>query len=478
MKKLLFALLILSVPLCADSKSSKAHLHYIQKSLDKIITGVDQNVHVGVEVVSLKTGLRLYEKNAHQLFTPASNVKLFTAGAALANLGPYYRFETRLLSDGKLSQKTLQGNLYLQGTGDPSFTLNDLENLVLQLRIKQIEEIDGDIIIDHFAFDEFSEGPGWMWDDINDISFTQMNALTINHNCLDLWVKPADGVAAPPKIFAYPKTGFVTIENCALTDEKAESLTVSRSVKTKRNTIQVKGEIGLISSTKSYKIPLKGPHLYAATLLQSVLKKAGITCKGKIQIEKTPLHSETLASHRSEPLSVLLQTMMKNSDNLYADNLFKKVGQFHSKEQGTWKNGGQAVSYHLERDVDLNISNVVLLDGSGLSRYNLASPHHIASYLKWIYNEFPYQAEFLSSLSLAGRDGNLKGRFTQELPILRAKAGTMSGITCLSGYVQTADGEMLAFSIMVNGFTGKAAHYKDTVEDPICTFLANLSREK
>ena len=475
MKRIFLIILLFSLPLLADQKNSKNHLLHIRRGIDKILAAVDQNVHVGVKVVSLQSGLRLYEKNAHQLFVPASTIKLFTAGAALAKLGPQFTFETNLLTDGKVKNKVICGNLYLQGSGDPSFTLNDFEYLVMELRIAQIEEIQGDLIIDNFAFDAYPEGPGWMWDDINGASFASMNALSINHNSLKVWVQPATGIAIPPKVFAYPKTAFVKIENLATTDEKEETLTIERIPRAKQNIIQVKGEIGIRSSVQSFHIPIKGPHLYAATLLQSVLKKAGIACKGKILIQKAPLHSQVLATHRSAPLSILLQNMLKNSDNLYADNLLKKIGQTHFEEQGSWKNGSKAIRQHLE-DVGLEISDLVLLDGSGLSRYNLASPEHITTYLTWIYKHFPFAPEFLSSLSLAGKDGALKKRFTDNPPHLRAKAGTMTGISCLSGYLQTADGEPLVFSIMVNGFTDKASRYKSEVEDQICSFLANLSK--
>ena len=477
MRVLLF-LLLFYLPLSAEYVHSKKSLQHIQQGMDKILNKIDQNVHVGIEVVSLETKQRLYEKNAHKLFVPASTTKLFVAGAALSTLGPHFTFETSLLTDGPVKDHTIRGNVYLQGSGDPSFTLNDLEQMVLILRLSQVKEIQGDLIVDHFAFDSFPEGPGWMWDDIHSVSYSPMNALSINHNCLNVWVRPADKVATPPRVFAYPKTGYVKIENHATTGEKEEIPSLGRVLRMKRNTIQVKGEIGIRSDIQSFQIPIEGPHLYAVTLLHSVLKKAGIEWKGKMRVQKAPTHAAVLASHRSAPLSVLLHNTLKKSDNLYADNLFKKVGQIHFEEQGTWKNGSKAVRHHLEQEAGLAISDLVLVDGSGLSRYNLASPHHFTSYLSWLYNHFPYSAELLSALSLAGKDGILKSRFAPNPPNLRAKSGTMAGISTLSGYLQTADGEPLAFSIMINGFTEKAAFYKADVEDPICTFLAKLSRNE
>lgn len=471
MKKLILALLLFSLPLCANSKAY--HLH-IQKNLDKIITSVDSNVHVGVLVTSAEKGLILYEKNADQLFIPASTAKIFTAGAALSQLGPEYTFETRLLTDGKIKRKILEGNLYIQGSGDPSLTLQDLEALVLQLRLSQVTEIDGDLIVDNFAFDEFAKGPGWMWDDFNGKSFCQMNALSVNHNLIHIWVQPSTAIATAPKVFAYPKTGFITIENCAITDEKKETLSVERMLG--KNTIRVKGEIGVKSALKCYEIPLKGPHLYAGTLLKTALQKAGITCKGKIKIRKTPVQAEELTVHKSQPLATLLKTMLKDSDNLYADNFFKVLGSIYAREQGSWKNGSMAVKAHLEKEAGLPLQDMVLLDGSGISRYNLVSPRILTNYLLWAHNSSPFSHEFLSALSLAGRDGTLKKRFCSGTP-LRGKTGTMSGVTTLCGFVDTQEGETLAFTVMASGFTEKTARYKHELEDQIVLFLSGLSRD-
>src|SRR5437867_2981383 len=115
-KHLSIAFLFFFLPLCAENAS-------LHREIDKIVHAAGPHVHVGIEIVSLKTGACLYEKNAKQLFVPASCLKLFTAGAALSQLGPDFCFETKLLIDGEVTQGTLRGNLYLQGSGDPTFTL-------------------------------------------------------------------------------------------------------------------------------------------------------------------------------------------------------------------------------------------------------------------------------------------------------------------------------------------------------------------
>lgn len=288
---------------------------------------MDKNVHIGVKICSVKTGQCLYEKNATKLFVPASSLKLFTAGAALSFLGPEYQFTTEFLTDGSLKGENLEGNLVLRGSGDPSFSIADLEKMVRMLQLKQIAKVSGEIIIDHFAFDDIAKGPGWMWDDVNGFSYAPMSALTINHSCLDVWVKPAETIALAPKIFSFPKTSFVTVKNYAITDELAEKLFIERNLKAKSNVIEVKGEIGLQSEIKAFRVPLENPPLYTASLLQYFLKRGNILSVEKVKEERFPLSAQTLTSHASSSLSILLHPLLKDSDNLYADNFFKKVGQ-------------------------------------------------------------------------------------------------------------------------------------------------------
>ena len=465
--------------------SAKTQTVFIQRSIDKIIATADPNVHVGVKIVSMRSGLVLYERNSRQLFIPSDCAKLFTAGAALSILGPDFSFETKLLTDGKLKDNVLEGNLYLQGSGDPSLSLSHLEELALQLRVKQIQKIEEDLVLDHYALDSSSSGPGWIADDLDNAFLQPLNGLCINHNCIQLWVAPANELAIAPKIFAFPKTDFVTIQNLALTDEKNNKIFIQKNPKMEGNVIQITGEIALDAPLQSYRIPLKQSHLFAGKLLESMLHKTGIKYTGKIKEEKVPLVSkqsktskDLLATHQSTPLVMLLQTMLKDNDNLYADQLFKKIGAIHAKEMGDWKNAGRAVRHHLEAKARLEIADLVLLDGSGFSRFSLVSPHHIVQYLSWIYREFSYGPEFLSALSLSGHKGQLQGRFANQKDlILRAHSASSNQVSSLGGFVQTKDKEELCFGIMINGFAGSSAKYKKEIEEKICLFLSNLTKK-
>lgn len=463
-----------------SKNQNKNQIESLQKQIDKIIQDVDPHLHIGMEVISLENGQKLYQKNEAHLFTPASSQKIFTGAAALAILGVDYRFETKLLTDGEIKEGVLVGNLYLKGVGDPELSIHDLEDLIFQLKVNQIKKVQGNFIVDHFDFDALPQGPGWMWDEEIAYWNSPMDALTVNHSCVNLWIRAAEEAAQPPHVFVYPKTDYVSVQNFATTSENEDGLVVERNGSAKENLIQVKGPLLKDSSLLFYKIPIDNPHLYTASLFIDLLKRYGIEWVGQLEEQATPLDAKELASHASSPLSLIVHKMLKTSDNLAANCLFKKIGQARFGAPGTWPKGGQAIRDFLQSQAGIDVTNLILLDGDGESRYNLASAHQIVSFLGWAYKQFKFSAEFLGGLPLSGIDGSLRTRMRDSSVKgrVRAKSGTMTGISSLSGYVKTKEGEMLAFSILTNGFVKPCREYETKLEDQICMALANFSRTK
>ncbi len=153
---------------------------------------------------------------------------------------------------------------------------------------------------------------------------------------------------------------------------------------------------------------------------------------------------------------------MKDSDNLYSNCLFKKIGEKQYKTPGTWQKGAQAVRAFLSDTTGINGDELVIVDGDGLSRYNLVSPHQLVSFLSWMKGKFLLFPEFLASMPVHGQ--------------IRAKPGTMTGISSLAGYATTKDGEVLAFAIMSNGFLKRSMEYKQNLEEKICEIMTQFSR--
>ena len=307
-------------------RSSRDQIHALQAAIDRMILKMDPNAHIGIEIASVKTGQKIYQKNGNQTFIPASNGKIFTAAAALAILGQEYRFETRLLADGEVKNGILQGNLYLKGAGDPEFSLEGMEELVFQLKLQQVEQVSGDLIADNTDFDTISQGPGWMWDDGAEYWNSPLDALTVNHNCMKLWIRPASELFKPPVVYMYPKTSYVTVQNSAFTVEKEGALNVGRQEWTQQNIIEVKGGMSIKKAYEEFMVPVEAPHLYAVHLFKDLLAKYGIRLNGTLKVQQTPSQAKIVAAHRSVPLGVIVRNMMKQSDNLAADCLFKKLG--------------------------------------------------------------------------------------------------------------------------------------------------------
>ncbi|MGE0669700.1 MAG: D-alanyl-D-alanine carboxypeptidase/D-alanyl-D-alanine-endopeptidase [Parachlamydiales bacterium] len=453
---------------------SKAHFNKkqvlaIQQGIEQIVASVDPNVHIGIEVVSLTTGKTIYAHNAGHLFMPASTMKLITGAAALEILGSNYRFLTKIYADGPIEKGTLKGNLWIKGSGDPEFSTASLEDLVFQLKLKGIQRIQGNIYIDRSDFDGVAQGPGWTWDDGAVDWNSPLDALTINHSCVNICVKPNACCDLPAEVHVQPKTSYITVENHALTAEKSENLQAERRWRTKENIIDVNGSIVKEQEIQKFMVPVELPHLYTASLFCDLLDQNGIKFKGAIEEKTIGSDLAELASYASRPLFEMVVEMMKESDNLIADTLFKKIGQRTFEAPGSWQNGLEAVNSFLKDKVGIDPANTVIVDGSGLSRYNLLSPHQINALLIWVDRQCPSSAEFMASLPISGVDGTLKNRMTDPAikGKVRAKTGSLMGVSTLAGYATTEKGEKIAFSIMMSGFTKKTSEYKLKIEDQI-----------
>ncbi len=474
MNKLIVFLLLLCVSTAAKP-IGKDRLFAFRAGIERIILNADPYANVGVEVVSLKTGEVLFQKNCHHLLVPASNLKLLTGAAALYLLGVDYRFETALYTDGKIENGMLKGDLFLKGSGDPELAVRDLEELAFQLKLLGIESILGNLYVDITLFDEISQGPGWMWDDQGEKWNSPLSALMLNHSCIDLWVKPHESAGKAPYVYVFPRNDFVEIDNHALTASNDDTLAVERRWQKKENVIDIKGKI---SQVKHYSVPIEYPHLYAASVFSTLLNKAGIDFDGKIEMRPVSDNALPLAAHASRPLSLIVKEMMKSSDNLIADSLFKKIGEARYGRPGSWQKGSKAIRDFLSTNAGVDTQNMVVMDGSGLSRYNLVSAHHFTDFLKWMHKEFSCGSEFAASLPISGIDGTLDKRMAGLKGKIRAKTGGMTGISSLCGYAMTKEGELLAFSILENGFTKPVDEYRTQIEDAICAFLTEFSWTK
>lgn len=430
---------------------------------------------MGIEIFSLSKGKVLYQKNPQHRFIPSSSIKLFVAAAALDLLGPEFTFQTKLFSDGKIAEGKLEGDLYLVGGGDPSLLAVDLEELASQLKKKGIEKIEGDLFFDLSLFDQVSQGPGWMWDEEPAFWCAPLSPLNVEHNCVEITIHPRGEDYKHSLLSFAPSCDYIDVKNelQVQVGKKGKDFKIALKKGEKKTVFQVQGKIGSLHETVSIKMPVKKPGQYAASLFRFSLQKKGILFSGKTRMKALSKNATLLAMHHSPPLKELLKSVLKESDNLYANTFFKFLGMKKFSRPGTWEKGGRATLDFLSKRVGLDTKEMVIVDGDGESRYNLVSPHQMVTFLRWAHQNFPYAKEFQEALPRNGIDGTLKGRLKSASLIgrLAAKTGTMTGNSSLCGFIQSEKGEELAFAILIGGFVKRCAEVKSGIEDSICTLL-------
>lgn len=425
--------------------------------------------HVGIKIVSLRTRETLYELNASSLFNPGSNQKLLTSAAALKTLGSEFELPTVVGVDTSIS------TIVLKGFGDALCTVADLDLLAGQTAALLPRNRSWKVAADDSYFDIMYWGLGWNWDDEPWPYQPFLSPLIVNLNSIRLIAAPGAAPDSPLVARTNPATGFVRIENRGRTVAAAVSspLKLSRTVRDSGNVLIVEGEMTLNAAPDSTGLSITQPALYATHLFVARLKERGVQVT-QIVLDTATHRTQEIArvSHRMDSVVVF---MNKESDNLSAEALLKVLGAEAKGNPGSAEAGAGVVKGFLA-SVDIDTSRMKIADGSGLSRMNLCSPSAIVRLLEVMYDSPEFET-FLHSLPIAGVDGTLEARMRGSAAAgnVRAKTGTLTAVSAVSGYLQTADGEPLAFSIMMMNYPAEARVYR-RVQDQIGIFLSRLTR--
>lgn len=445
----------------------------LASNINATIINSDLNANMGIKVVSLQSGKTLYSLNSDHLFTPASNNKLYTASAALHYLSAQFKFQTSVWINSTYKDSTHVPRLVLEGGGDPDLYLSELD-LIAKKISQNIQSIDT-LIIDNTLFDDVHFGPGWMWDEGSDWYFAHVNAMTFNDNCVDILVVPG-AIGEKPIVSLNPDTKYVIINNEAVTVEDTidfKELKIERRWWENSNIIEISGELMKAADAEIYYRTVENPALFTGTVLAGILNQLNTKVKTVVVEGRKSSTMIPIYIHYSKPFSNSLINFLKTTDNLSGELYVKMIGHTVTGQQGNWDSGMLAIKTFLNDKVKIDTTKMKMVDGSGLSRYNLTSPDQLTKLLKYVYSDFYYNSEFIAALPSIGDEGTLKDRMQliEDKNSIRAKTGSLAGISCLSGYAFTKSGEPLVFSIMMSGYIGDHDPYRK-LQDDICEILS------
>ena len=336
-----------------------------------------------------------------------------------------------------------------------------------------VNSIKGNVYIDSSAYKDQQQAPGWMWDELNICYAAPITPIMINHNCFTTSLTPAKIAGSAADLAAFPLSDLTPINNQVMTAATNQQNCALDLKFIGQNRYALTGCINEQSPPLYLQVAIRNPILYAKQLTAELLRSNGIGLQGSITEGAMPASSKSLIMANSQPLSVLTKQMLKNSDNQIADAVFMTIGAKYFQQPGTWQNGVKALQAILTKSFPINFANTNIVDGAGISRYNLVTPHQISQLLYGAYRNPAISNYLLDSLPIAGEDGTLKDRMQEDKVRgkLHAKTGSMTGISALSGYVTSANGKVFIFTVLINNFLPQDKMRAYQLENKIGNYL-------
>jgi len=467
----------------------------LAREIDRLIDeGRLAQARWGVVVKSLADGRLLYSRNGDKLFTPASNMKIYTTAVALDLLGADYRWRTSVYAGKQVDASgTLEGDLILYGRGAPdvdSFRKDGLPALALQLAEQGLRRVRGKVVGDESYFRGEMFGLGWQWNDLQWYFGAAPSALSVDQNSVALKIFPATKPGSAPALILDHEGDYLRLINNTTTVARGEATTIGINRGLSGNELRVWGEFPLGARPFSAYLSVPNPALWAATLFKQALVTRGITVDGESSsrdfrvAEKDrfdPQKAFEMAHLDSESLGEIIHRTNKESNNLYAELILRTLGKERgatapdpdprkNRQRGDDEAGLAVIKLWLSQH-QISTVGLELSDGCGLSRLDLVTPEATAEVLESIAKTNS-AAIFHDSLPVAGRDGTLSSRLRGEAGRVYAKTGSLTYDHSLSGYAITQSGEVLVFAIFCNDATAHADPVR--VIDQIAALLAGL----
>ena len=449
--------------------------------LEKTVKSNVGSSPASVTLRSAKTGKIIFNHKGDIARQPASNMKLLSGATALSILGEDYRFSTDLYIDGDIDESTLNGNVYLKGSGDPTLLYKDLKSIASKLTEYGVEKVNGDVYLDDTVFTGSTLPPGSTPSEETYYYAARTSALNMSPNedfdAGSVIVEVTGATAGKvPTVKVIPHTSGQQIIINASTGKSGSSTSISVKRKTNTNQIVISGNIAPGKSTKAW-VTVQDPTLATGHAFVGALEEKGIILANDSKVTKKAVDaSKTLHvyTHYSRTLASMFNTFMKLSNNSMADNFTRAVGA-QIRHQGNLNSGLNVMRSYLA-SIDVNSKGLTLYDGSGLSSKNKVSTNTISQLLYEVQKE-PTFNTFYQSLPVGGNSnrligGTLKNRFTGSSYAGRviAKTGHIDGVYSLSGYVKTKKGNTFVFSILTENQSSSSITKIDKIVKTVIDF--------
>ncbi|HEY2082584.1 MAG TPA: D-alanyl-D-alanine carboxypeptidase/D-alanyl-D-alanine-endopeptidase [Verrucomicrobiae bacterium] len=448
----------------------------------------------GIKIVSLDSGKTLFENHADRLMSPASNTKLYTGALALARFGADYRIATPILASARPdSEGTVHGDLVIAGRADPSWnTRHGITNFwdlfspfVTALNKAGVRRVTGDLIGDATFLQSPPSGSGWVASDLEDYYGAEISALTLNDNCTQIAVQPAAEPGEPCQLTIVDPCTGMQLDNHTITTPTNGA---PRHIEVRRfsweKVVHIFGNLPVGGEPEKVDVPVPRPAEWFSAALKEALRRNGIIIDGAARAvlwpSPPPVAAEKLGEVVSPPLRELIRDFMKPSQNLETDLIFEHTGEMtRDTNAPPWQTSEDCALQALDAFLATNglpAAEVHFDEGSGLSRNNLTTANATVSLLQFMAKQGAGK-DFMAALPTAGVDGTLRRRMkdTPAFQNVQAKTGTLRWANALSGFVTTAAGEHLVFSLMLNRYVTPPDYKRATDLDAIVVMLARFA---
>lgn len=485
----------LPAPTLDATAPARTPMQRFRDSVDAMVNDVQfRNAHWGILVVDPSKGDTLYSHNADKLFMPASNQKIVTSAVGLSTLGPDYQWQTTVELRGKTAGHTFMGDVVMHGRGDPSWSdamhagsaMAALAPVADAFAARGIKRIVGNIVDDDGVFSDEPYGFGWAYDDFDFGYSAPVDALLFNEGFFTVTLHAGRKVASPLRASTLPTKTYPTVIVQAVARERADTLGVKRRLEAKwdstASAVVVTGTLPLGDSA-TIELAYRHPNDAAIAALREVLTARGMTIARPPKSAKVAASRanaglasvrapDTLVTIVSPPLRDVLKRLDKPSQNQMAELLFKtsalKVTGFARADSA------RAVVERTIASWGVAPEAIAVRDGSGLSRHDYVAPRTLVRVLE-VMRQSPSFSVFYDAMPIAGVDGTIASRMkgTPAAGNVHAKTGTVDKARSLSGYVTTADGQLLLFSFLCNNFSVPTRSV-ERVQDAIAVQLASM----